>query len=60
MRRKTKKEEIECYTYESATRGRVQVFCTRYQFLFLKLHYDINGLTADEYAEYKSYFSKAK
>lgn len=52
---KSKKEEKQYYTYESETRGRVEVFCTRPDFLFLKFHYDINGLTADEYEEYKGY-----
>lgn len=55
-----KKEEIQCYAYESKTRGRVEVFCTRYEYLFLKFHYDINGLTADEYHEYKGYCSMAE
>lgn len=55
-----KKEERQYYTYESETRGRVEVFCSRYEYLFLKFHYDINGLTADEYSEYKGYCSMAE
>jgi hypothetical protein len=51
-----KKEEKQYYTYESETRGRVEVFCTRPDFLFLKLTYDAGGLSPKEYDEYKSYF----
>ena len=55
-----KGEERRSYVYVN-TKGKVQeVFCTRPQYLFLKFHYDIHGLTADEYSEYKGYFSMAE
>lgn len=51
-----KKEEKQIYYYTSRNTGkREKVFCSRYEYLFLKFHYDINGLTADEYLEYKNY-----
>ena len=50
-----KGEERKIYYYTSRYTGkREKVFCSRYEYLFLKLHYDINGLSAEEYAEYKS------
>jgi hypothetical protein len=56
-----KKEERQTYYYTSRNTGkREKVFCTRPDFLFLKFHYDIHGLTADEYHEYKGYFSMAE
>ena len=53
-----KGEERRIYYYTSRNTGKHEkVFCSRYEYLFLKFHYDIHGLTADEYAEYKSYCS---
>lgn len=49
-------ETRQIYTYTSRhTNKRVEVMCTRYEYLFLKLCYDVNGLTPEEYAEYKKY-----
>lgn len=49
-----KKEEKQTYYYTSRTGKREKVFCTRYDYLYLKFHYDIDGLSPDEYAEFKS------
>ena len=35
-----------------------KVYCDRHWFLFLKLCYDDNGLTNEEYEEYKNYINK--
>lgn len=49
-----KGEEKRSYVYVN-TEGKVQeVFCSRRDFLFLKFHYGVDGLSAEEYAEYKS------
>lgn len=49
------KEERQTYYYTSRNTGkREKVFCTRDEYLLLKLHYDINGLSPTEYAEFKS------
>ena len=46
----------QLYTYTSRhTNKKVEVMCTRYEYLFLKLCYDVNGLTPEEYTEYKKY-----
>lgn len=43
------------YYYTSKNTGkRKKVCCTRSEFLYIKLCYDINGLTPDEYEEYKA------
>ena len=43
------------YYYTSRNTGeRRKVYCTRLDYLFLKLYYDINGLTPEEYEEYKA------
>ena len=43
------------YHYTSKNTGkRETVCCTRSEFLYIKLCYDINGLTPDEYEEYKA------
>jgi hypothetical protein len=56
-----KGEERMIYYYTSRNTGKLErVFCSRYEYLFLKFHYDIDGLTADEYAEYKGYCSVAE
>lgn len=56
-----KGEERRIYYYTSRNTGKCEkVFCSRYEYLFLKFHYDIDGLSADEYAEYKGYFSMAE
>ena len=50
-----KREERQIYYYTSRNNGeRKKVYCTRLDYLFLKLYYDINGLTPDEYEEYKA------
>ena len=53
--RDMKREERQIYYYTSRNTGeRKKVYCTRLDYLFLKLYYDINGLTPDEYEEYKA------
>lgn len=53
--RDMKREERQIYYYTSRNNGeRKKVYCTRLDYLFLKLYYDINGLTPDEYEEYKA------
>ena len=50
-----KREERQIYYYTSRNTGeRKKVYCTRLDYLFLKLYYDIDGLTPDEYEEYKA------
>lgn len=50
-----KREERQIYYYTSRNIGeRKKVYCTRLDYLFLKLYYDIEGLTPDEYEEYKA------
>lgn len=50
-----RKEERKKWTYFSETKGReVEVYCTRREYLFLKWCYDINGLSEEEYREYKN------
>lgn len=43
------------YNYINEAGDKVEVFCTRRQYLFLKLTYGKDGLTNKEYKEYKSY-----
>lgn len=53
--RDMKREERQIYYYTSRNTGeRKKVCCTRLDYLFIKLYYDINGLTPDEYEEYKA------
>ena len=53
--REMEREEKQIYYYTSKNTGkREKVCCTRLDYLFLKLYYDINGLTPDEYEEYKA------
>ena len=53
--RDMKRAERQIYYYTSRNTGeRKKVYCTRLDYLFLKLYYDINGLTPDEYEEYKA------
>ena len=53
--RDMKREERQVYYYTSRNTGeRRKVYCTRLDYLFLKLYYDIDGLTPDEYEEYKA------
>mgnify|MGYP001777310096 CR=1 FL=1 len=53
--RDMKREERQIYYYTSRNTGeRRKVYCTRLDYLFLKLYYDIDGLTPDEYEEYKA------
>ena len=50
-----KSETKQIYYYTSRNTGeREKVYCTRLDYLFLKLYYDINGLTSEEYEEYKA------
>ena len=50
-----KRAERQIYYYTSRNTGeRKKVYCTRLDYLFLKLYYDIDGLTPDEYEEYKA------
>lgn len=50
-----KREERQIYYYTSRNTGeRKKVYCTRLDYLSLKLYYDINGLTPYEYKEYKA------
>ena len=42
------------YDRSRYTGERKKVYCTRLDYLFLKLYYDIDGLTPDEYEEYKA------
>ena len=53
--RDMKRETRQIYYYTSRNTGECKkVYCTRLDYLFLKLYYDINGLTPDEYEEYKA------
>ena len=53
--RDMERETRQIYYYTSRNTGeRKKVYCTRLDYLFLKLYYDINGLTPDEYEEYKA------
>lgn len=49
-----KRETKQIYYYTSRNTGeRKKVYSTRLDYLSLKLYYDINGLTSEEYEEYK-------
>lgn len=52
----TQAEKIEkkIYTYENE-RGVQEVWCDYYTWLFLRLHYASQGLTEEEFEEYKKY-----
>lgn len=43
----------QTYRYINQQGSEVFVKCTRLEYLFLKLNYGINGLTIEEYREYK-------
>ena len=50
-----KRETRQVYYYTSRNTGkREKVCCTRREFLYIKLCYDANGLTPEEYEEYKA------
>ena len=50
-----KRELKQTYHYTSKNTGkRETVCCTRLEFLFLKLCYDVNGLSPAEFEEYKA------
>ena len=50
-----KREERQIYYYTSSNTGkREKVCCTRSEYLFMKLFYDVNGLSPEEFAEYKA------
>ena len=50
-----KREERQIYYYTSRNTGkREKVCCTRSEYLYIKLCYDVNGLSPDEFAEYKA------
>lgn len=47
------------YYYTSKNTGkREKVCCTRSEFLYIKLCYDVNGLSIDEFEEYKAAAAK--
>ena len=50
-----KREEKQIYYYTSKSTGKPEeVYCTRREYLYIKLCYDINGLSPDEFEEYKA------
>ena len=50
-----KRAERQIYYYTSKNTGkREKVCCTRSEYLYIKLCYDINGLSPDEFEEYKA------
>lgn len=50
-----KRAEKQTYYYTSKNTGkRERVYCTRREFLYIKLCYDINGLSPDEHYEFKA------
>ena len=50
-----KREIRQIYYYTSKNTGkREKVCCTRSEYLFMKLCYDVNGLTPEEFEEYKA------
>ena len=50
-----KREERQIYHFTSKNTGeRKKVYYTRLDYLFLKLYYDIDGLSPDEYKEFKA------
>lgn len=52
---KRRKEEKQTWEYVSASTGKTErVYCTRRDYLFLKMCYDVTGLSPEEYKEYKS------
>ena len=53
--RDMKRGKKQSYFYISKNTGRLEaVYCTRAEYLCIKLHYDINGLTPEEFEEYKA------
>ena len=51
------KEQLWTYTSHGVKQ---EVYCNRFSYLFIKLYYDDNGLTDEEYEEYKKYCSYIK
>ena len=50
-----KRDTRQIYYYTSKDTGkRETVCCTRSEYLYMKLCYDVNGLSPDEFAEYKA------
>lgn len=50
-----KRAEKQTYYYTSKNTGkREKVCCTRIEYLYMKLCYDINGLSPDEHYEFKA------
>ena len=53
--RDMKRELKQTYHYTSKNTGkRETVCCTRNEYLYMKLCYDVNGLSLDEFKEYKA------
>ena len=47
------------YHYTSKNTGKLEkVCCTRREYLYIKLCYDVNGLTPEEFEEYKAAAAK--
>lgn len=50
-----KRETRQIYYYTSKNTGkREAVYCTRSEYLYIKLCYGTNGLSPDEFEEYKA------
>ena len=50
-----KRAERQTYYYTSRNTGEPEeVYCTRGEYLYIKLCYDVNGLSPAEYEEYKA------
>ena len=54
---KKKKETKQLYSYIS-NGTKKEVYCTYIDYLFLKLHYDDNGLSEEEYKYFKENINK--
>ena len=53
--RDMQREERQIYYYTSRNTGkREKVCCTRSEYLYIKLCYDVNGLSPAEFEEYKA------
>lgn len=51
--KKIMKELRQAMEFKNKNNEVHRVYCTRLEFLFLKLHYGKDGLTEQEYREYK-------
>ena len=55
-RKKTINSDSKRQFWTYISRGEIKrVWCTRHEYLFLKLCYDDNGLTEEEYKEYRNH-----